>query len=258
MFGYPTGIGALLVKKTAVDMLSKNRPSFSGGTVEWVTIDPPRHALLPGADGFHDGTPDFLGILALENGFAYLTRIGMPVITDWVSHLTALMIDGLVAIKDDFGRRLIRIYGPESNVDRGGTIAFDVIVAGRRVVADTVAGELASLGICVRSGCFCNPGCGEHALWRARRLPSCVKEGVTKHELSECLGKGLAFVRVSVGLGAVESDVTTFLEGLSGFCRKVLHGEVEDAFWDVEASSVAQRLRDEGTLRALSCKNCVS
>lgn len=65
MFGYPTGIGCLIVKLSALKEL--NRPWFSetGGTVEGVSILAEKHVLKSSHDGFHH---QLLAMHAVEHG----------------------------------------------------------------------------------------------------------------------------------------------------------------------------------------------
>lgn len=101
IFGYPTGLGALLVRKEARSLLRK--PYFGGGTVaacsadtsfvRWAVeccstfgcfsySDKLRLSWLlvcrrrEGPAGFEDGTAHFLGIAALRHGFSLIQRLG--------------------------------------------------------------------------------------------------------------------------------------------------------------------------------------
>jgi selenocysteine lyase/cysteine desulfurase len=73
LFGLPTGVGALLARHEALARL--RRPWFAGGTVDFVSVELDRHQLQAGAEGFHDGTPNFLGIAAVPSGFALLRAL---------------------------------------------------------------------------------------------------------------------------------------------------------------------------------------
>ena len=55
--GYPTGIGALVARREALDQLT--RPWFAGGTVRWASVQHQRHRLADAPEGFEDGTPSF-------------------------------------------------------------------------------------------------------------------------------------------------------------------------------------------------------
>ena len=58
IFGYPTGVGALVVRRDAMTCL--RRSYFGGGTVQFVSIQNRRARLQDGAPAFEDGTPKVL------------------------------------------------------------------------------------------------------------------------------------------------------------------------------------------------------
>ena len=71
IFGYPTGVGALIVRRRRVSRRLRVRGSPAA---RW-TLRPCRTTCInceASADGFEDGTPDFLSIAALPAGFALL------------------------------------------------------------------------------------------------------------------------------------------------------------------------------------------
>ncbi len=80
MFGYPTGVGALIARKEALARL--HRPWFAGGTINVASVQADRFVLTPGATGFEDGTPDFTNIPAVEVGLELLQSIGIERIHD--------------------------------------------------------------------------------------------------------------------------------------------------------------------------------
>ncbi len=60
LFGYPTGIGALIARHSALAKL--RRPWFAGGTVAFASVQAEDgYRLAPGATGFEDGTIDYWG-----------------------------------------------------------------------------------------------------------------------------------------------------------------------------------------------------
>ncbi|KAK3291746.1 pyridoxal phosphate-dependent transferase [Chaetomium fimeti] len=65
LFGYPTGVGCLVARKKALEVLRGGRPWFAGGTVQAATAGVgvgEWHLLAGGAEGFEDGTGNFLGV----------------------------------------------------------------------------------------------------------------------------------------------------------------------------------------------------
>ncbi len=160
MFGYPTGLGALLIRKSAIGKLK--RPWFAGGTVNFASVQGGCYVLAPGASGFEDGTLDFLSIPAIEIGLHHIQTIGMDLISERVRCLTGWTLAELLELRHENGRPLVRIYGPTSTEARGGTVTLNLydpqgdLLDSRRI--EELAGKA---GISLRSGCFCNPGVGE-------------------------------------------------------------------------------------------------
>jgi selenocysteine lyase/cysteine desulfurase len=62
MFGYPTGIGALLIRRSVFKKLK--RPWFAGGTVNFASVQGNGHYLSPNEAAFEDGTVNYLNIPA--------------------------------------------------------------------------------------------------------------------------------------------------------------------------------------------------
>src|SRR4029079_3974320 len=70
LFGYPTGVGCLLARKTTLAKL--RRPWFSGGTITVASVQGDKHYLAEGESAFEDGTLDYLALPAIEIGLAHL------------------------------------------------------------------------------------------------------------------------------------------------------------------------------------------
>ncbi|HMN62262.1 MAG TPA: aminotransferase class V-fold PLP-dependent enzyme, partial [Anaerolinea sp.] len=64
IFGYPTGLGCLLARKTSAAKL--RRPWYAGGTITFSSVVAFNHYLTPGPAGFEDGTVNYLSIPAVE------------------------------------------------------------------------------------------------------------------------------------------------------------------------------------------------
>ena len=58
MIGYPTGVGALIIRNALMHKLK--RPWFSGGSVQVVQVPGEAVLMADGPEGFEDGTPNFL------------------------------------------------------------------------------------------------------------------------------------------------------------------------------------------------------
>jgi selenocysteine lyase/cysteine desulfurase len=221
MFGYPTGIGALIAKRDTLDLL--RRPWFSGGTVEFVSVQHRTHMMKAGAEGFEDGTPNFTATAALPSGFALLDGVGMATIRRHVSQLTVAMLGELASLRHGSGRPMAVVYGPVDGVARGGTVAFNVMDGyGRVVPYQRVEAEALSRGVSVRGGCFCNPGAAERAFgFPAAESAVCIerarREGFSTEWFADCLGGKTAVgaVRASLGLATNEEDIRRLLDVLT-------------------------------------------
>ena len=210
LFGYPTGLGALVARRDALQTL--HRPWFAGGTVRYVSVQADRHRLHDGAEGFEDGTPDFLGIAALPAGFALLREVGMDRLAARVGALIADLQQRLEGLHHANGRPQVRLYGPRDTATRGGVLTFNLLDAdGKPLPYWQIEAAARAAGISVRGGCFCNPGAAERAFGVApERLELCLDglgDSFTPQRLSACSGREVGAVRASVGLANDAADI---------------------------------------------------
>ena len=221
MFGYPTGVGALIARREALAKL--HRPWFAGGTITWASVLAESHSLSPGSEGFEDGTLNYTSLPAVEMGLDFLDSVGMEVIHQRVNALAGWLIQELSALRHRSGIPLIRIYGPLEMEDRGGTVALNVYDSQGAHVDHRVVEERANAwGISLRTGCFCNPGAGEMALGLEREeVLTCLHESgdrMTLDEFRQCIdGKSTGAVRVSFGVASNFADAHTVREFFRSF-----------------------------------------
>ena len=90
MFGYPTGLGALLIRKSVLEKL--HRPWFAGGTVNFASVQGQGHYLAPNEAAFEDGTVNYLNIPAIKIGLEHLQKVGMDAIGERVQCLTGWLL----------------------------------------------------------------------------------------------------------------------------------------------------------------------
>jgi len=222
MFGWPTGVGALIARRAALAELE--RPWFAGGTVEYVSVQHGRHQFLQSVEAFEDGTPSFLGIAAVPRGLAFLDALGMERIRDRMARLTARLLDALPPFA--------RVYGPRTGDARGATVALNVLDREGRVLPYwEVERAAARAGISVRGGCFCNPGAAEFAFdIDAERSRTCLDRlgpgTFTPETFGRCLGGPVGAVRVSLGVPATEADLDRLITFLH-HCHEELHHDTD-------------------------------
>lgn len=223
MFGFPTGLGALIARRDALARL--RRPWFAGGTVDFVSVERRVHRLLRGAGGFEDGTLNFLGIAALSGGLAFLREVGMTRTSQRVKTLTGRLLAILGGARHASGAPAVRIYGPTTTEGRGGTVAFNLFdPSGAPVPYGDVERAASALGIALRGGCFCNPGTAERALELSTDamlacLESIPQRAFNLKTLADCLGGSVAVgaLRASVSLPTVDADLDRLEALLTGY-----------------------------------------
>ena len=229
MFGYPTGVGALIVRREKLAKL--RRPWFAGGTITVVSVQRESwHQLATGAAGFEDGTVDYLGVPAVTIGLRHLERIGIETIRTRTRTLTAWLLDELQRVRHDDGGPVVRIFGPRDMDRRGATIALHLLDPGGRP-HDVYAIEAAAgrQRISIRTGCLCNPGASEvaHDITEEdmQRCFSDLQAATSPREcqkaIEDATGKVPSTIRVSLGLVSTFSDVWRFLMFVAAYRNRV-------------------------------------
>ena len=219
MFGYPTGVGALLIRKSVIGKLK--RPWFAGGTVNFASVQGEGHYLAPNEAAFEEGTVNYLNIPAVKIGLQHLEQVGVELIGERVRCLTGWLIEALMGLRHDNGRLMVRLYGPANTEMRGGTVTLNVYDSDGHLLDYRRIEELANgEGISLRTGCFCNPGAGEMA------------EGLTAEDMRRGMAggadmtlprflqiiahdggnKSAGAIRVSVGIATNFADVYRFVQ----------------------------------------------
>ena len=212
LFGLPTGVGALIAKKSV--LASLRRPWFSGGTVEFVSVAHGRHALRTGHEGFEDGTPNFLDLAAVESGFAFLARIPRPALRAHIQALTQHFLTLAATLRHRNGAPLLRLYGPRDMEQRGGVVAFNVLQNDGCVLPYERVESLArEHGVAIRGGCFCNPGAAEKAFGfdtlGVERCFDKLEGSFSIEAFRSCAGRAatVGALRLSVGAPTTHTDI---------------------------------------------------
>lgn len=224
MFGYPTGVGALIARRDSLKKL--HRPWFAGGTITVASVQGDRHILHQGSEGFEDGTLNFLSLPAVEIGLKHLQKIGYERIHARVESLTGWLLEELSHLKHSNGSPIVKIYGPLETDARGGTITLNFFDPANHFVDQTLVETCANNRlISLRTGCFCNPGGGEIALGLTKsEITTCfIKHPVMEYQdFRRCIDdKSTGAVRISVGLISTFEDVFRLVEFVKEFKDKL-------------------------------------
>jgi len=217
LFGLPTGVGALIARHESLARL--RRPWFAGGTVDFVSVELDRHQLQAGAEGFHDGTPNFLGIAAVPSGFKLLRALDPHRIARRVNALAAELLAGLRSLTHGSGAPMVRLYGPEDLRERGATFAFNLLREdGSPLPFAAVERRAFDRKVAIRGGCFCNPGASETAFGlRGAELARCLaatQDDFSVARLARCIGPEhpVGALRISLGYPTVAADLHRALD----------------------------------------------
>src|SRR3984885_14288267 len=147
----PLGLGVLYGKYAALDALP---PFLTGGSmIEVVRME--QTTFLPPPAKFEPGVPPVAQAAGLGAAVDYLTELGMENVAAHEQSLTAHALDALREIDG------VRILGPVTTENRGGTVAFEV----EGVHAHDVGQVLDELGIAIRTG--------HHCAWPLHRRLGC-------------------------------------------------------------------------------------
>ena len=110
MFGFPTGLGALLIRRDVLPILRKTY--FGGGTVLSLLAEESFCIRRPGPLGFEDGTPPFLLVPAALRGLQSFERsIGEGHVYGTGMKVACRLVQRLTSLCHGNGQRLAHIYG---------------------------------------------------------------------------------------------------------------------------------------------------
>ena len=183
MYG-PTGVGFLYGKRELLEALPP--ANFGGSMVELAWMDKPAEYMAPPAR-FEAGTQPVAQVVAAGVAADWMRAIGMENIE---AHEKAIAGE-LLKLGDIDG---VRILGPRENVDRIGTVAFDV----QGVHPHDVGQFIDSLGIAIRVGHHCAQPVHRHfGLYASNRASTGVYNSVEDAQaLVEAVSKVRPFFKV--------------------------------------------------------------
>nr|GEU92318.1 molybdenum cofactor sulfurase isoform X1 [Tanacetum cinerariifolium] len=212
LFGYPTGLGALIVRNEAAKLLKKTY--FSGGTVAASIADIDYVKRREGIEeSFEDGTLSFISIASIRHGFGILNSLTALSISRHTSSLARYTRNMLLALRHADGEEVCKIYGMEYikavYSGLGPVVSFNLKRPDGSWVGHREVEKLASLsGIQLRTGCFCNPGaCSKYLGLSHSDLLSNIEAGhVCWDDYDILKGKPTGAVRVSFGYMSTFED----------------------------------------------------
>ncbi|XP_024947071.1 molybdenum cofactor sulfurase 3 isoform X2 [Cephus cinctus] len=218
MFGYPTGIGALLVKNSSARVLEK--VYYGGGTVEISLSSNNFHVKRQVLhERFEDGTIPFLAIVSLQYGFDELSKISQKVISQHVFSLAQYLYSMLASLRHSNRKAAVVLYADTQyndcdNMIQGGIVSFNLMRSDGSYIGYMQVLHMAALyNIHLRTGCFCNPGaCQRHLRLSNEEVLKNYDAGYICGGKSDLIdGKPTGAIRVSFGYMSTVEDVQKLL-----------------------------------------------
>lgn len=222
IFGYPTGLGCLLIRKDSMANLQK--PWFAGGTVSFVSVVNDIYYLEDNHERFEDGTINYLDIPAIKMGLDYIESIGLERISKRVKALIESLYNELTKLHHDNGNPIVKIYGTKSFDNRGGNIIMNSFDINGKLYSGSEFESLKNANmISIRTGCFCNPGIDEinHQIthdevgkYFTNKKDQDYKDVIA--HLKEIRGA----IRVSVGIATTTRDLAKYINLVTSLKNK--------------------------------------
>ncbi|KAF9649500.1 PLP-dependent transferase [Thelephora ganbajun] len=226
MFGFPTGVGCLVAKKSFLRQLE--RPWFAGGTVDVVQVPGTGFTMAHEIhEQFEDGTVNFSSLAGVTRGLNILSRY-IAYLPLRLSILTHYLAGSLAEIKHDVNctpvahilsripKQRLTAVGEQS--DTGSTVSLIFLEPTGEVMSSSFIEYAATKhGISLRTGCMCNPG-GAAAILGIEEEMEKFSPGFTYEDFENIVGRELGVIRLSLGLVSDFSDVHRVLR----FVREII------------------------------------
>ncbi|XP_022919276.2 molybdenum cofactor sulfurase 3 [Onthophagus taurus] len=230
IFGYPTGLGALLVKNGSENVLGR-RKFYGGGTV-LMTMSTENVVFRRNIvhSKFEDGTLPFLSILSLKSGFKQLEKLNlnMDLISKHTFMLGKYAFFKLRGLKHPNGNNLVTFYHDDrccfdDVVNQGGIINFNLLKSDGDVIGFAEVNYVSNLfGVQLRTGCFCNPGaCQKNLKLTKSDVFYHFEQGHVCGDQKDLIdGTPTGSIRISFGYMSTKKDMDKFITMIQSFIDK--------------------------------------
>lgn len=264
MFGYPTGLGALIVSKRGAGKLKKRY--YGGGTVKialtrtnWHQKRDPLH------ERFEDGTISFLSIIALKTCFEFFENLlGADFVNRISRHtfnLGKYLHHNLQNLKHFNNQPVVSFHHDthfEENKTQGGIVNFSLRHSDGSFVGFAEFASIAALNnIILRTGCFCNPGsCQTHLQLSNDDLLSQFNAGHICGDDNDLIdGAPTGSIRVSFGYMTTKKNIDKLIEVIRSCYQETSNRIVEQPILINRKSLKKSKLK---SIRIYPIKSCAA
>ncbi|PPQ64551.1 hypothetical protein CVT24_008453 [Panaeolus cyanescens] len=250
MFGFPTGVGALVVKKNFLQQLQ--RPWFAGGTVDVVQVPGDivtrAHHLH---EQFEDGTINYLSLPAITEGLRFLSAY-LPFMPLRLSSLLLYLSSSLSNLRhDSTGKPVVRILsrlpsrklhhiGEQS--DAGFILALLFLDPSGQMIPNSFIEYAASTqNISLRTGCMCNPGGAASMLGIVEEMQQ-LYPGVTLTDFEARMGRELGVIRISLGLSTNFHDICRVIQFATSISQELPRQRLWNQWVEMREGQIGQAI----------------
>ncbi|UJR27990.1 hypothetical protein I4U23_009248 [Adineta vaga] len=234
IFGYPTGLGALIIRNDTLKILNKEH-YFGGGSVEYVSpYDDSRVDYKSNINAFIHGTIPFTSILSVYHGFQLITS---KLTYKSISLHTQCLIDycrnEMCQLNYSNGQILCLFYDQRNDLLREHGYSYGPILNfnlynkhGQFLSCRLIQRIAADHNIILRVGTFCAPGASQAYLGSRKSFETNheCRRGLfcgTNHDGEDVIDSGqqpLGSIRLSLGWMSRYEDIQTWIN----FLRQII------------------------------------
>ena len=177
IFGYPTGLGALIIRNESLKLLNRNI-YFGGGSVQYISPYDDSHVeYKSGIHGLIYGTIPFTTLLSLSSGLQLITnRLSYRSISSHTQCLIDYCRNEMCTMKYSNGQHLCLFYGERNEILRnngysyGAILNFNLFNSDGQFLSSRLIQRIASdHQIILRVGTFCAPGASQAYLGKNKK-----------------------------------------------------------------------------------------
>tara|TARA_A100001015_G_scaffold317737_1_gene435487 strand:- start:89 stop:2260 length:2172 start_codon:yes stop_codon:yes gene_type:complete len=216
IFGYPTGLGALIIKKSIIKYINK-KEYFGGGTV-FVASSLNDYFISKNKyyEWLEDGSPNYLSIISIDK------NLDEKIDYHHISQITYYFYYKIKDMKYSNGQKIFELYDINNNIKNfedflkyhGSIITFNIFKNDGSYLGYKEFEKICILNnISIRTGCLCNIGaCSKNLNINYNELQNNFLMGHTCSDSIDIInGKPTGAIRVSFGSSNTIEEINLFL-----------------------------------------------